>query len=142
MKNKITVEFKDFFSEIDNKEYYLRKIWLPQRLTEGSKWIKFKDEQLWFECYYIEELTMANPHRTAYIEFDFGMEHSIPLLIQDNFILRDMQDAIDEEKMAFSVIFDLFHAFHHPNLDPNYTVYHWALYGNLKDRVIIGDDRD
>ena len=35
--------------------------------------------------------------------------------------------------------FDLFHAFCHCSFDPNYTYLHWALYGNLKDRVTINE---
>ena len=59
--------------------------------------------------------------------------------VKNNFILRYMDDKSDEEKIVFDIIFDLMHAFFHVSDDPNYDDYHWALYGNLKDRVEIGE---
>jgi hypothetical protein len=41
----------------------------------------------------------------------------------------------DEDIVRRQVEFDLAHTFDHPNYDPNYSHTHWALYGNLKDRV-------
>ena len=141
MANKTQVENKDFISEIDGEKHYLRKIIFPERIVEGGRWIEFKTGLLSFECFHIDGITMADPTKVAHIEFDFGLQTQIHLLPQNNFILSHMhKDATDEERMAYDVTFDLFHAFHHTNVDPNYTHYHWALYGNLKDRVEIGED--
>jgi hypothetical protein len=38
-----------------------------------------------------------------------------------------------------TIKFDLMHAFFHYQGDPNYTHLHWALYGNLEDRVELRD---
>ena len=42
-----------------------------------------------------------------------------------------------EDKVKRMAQYDLSHAFFHYKDDPNYTHYHWALYGNYKDRVIL-----
>jgi hypothetical protein len=144
LNNKPIVENLDYDSEIDGKHCYLRKITLPKKLVEGERWIEFKGDPLSFECHYIDGITLEDPTKVAHITFDFGMGTEIHLLPQNNFILThaEAEGLSDEEKMAFDVIFDLFHAFHHTNVDPNYSHYHWALYGNLKDRIEIGDDYD
>jgi hypothetical protein len=141
MLDQIIVENLDYISELDGKNYYFRRIILPKRIEESDRWIEF-NKPLSFTCHHIDETTTENPRKIAYIEFDFGMQTQINLLVQNNFILKNMsKDLTDEELMARDVIFDLFHAFHHTNVDPNYYHYHWALYGNLKDRVIIGEKK-
>lgn len=126
------IENKDYISEIDNEKKYLRKVTFPSRIEEGDRWIEFT-KPFSFECYHIDS-------DIAYIEFDFGMVTKIQLNPEKNFILMNHKDATDEEKMAFDVQFDIFHAFFHTPVDPNYTHYHWALYGMLRDRVTTGGE--
>lgn len=139
LTNKPIIVNKDYLSSIDNVVCYKRDIILPETIYEGDRWIKFS-EPLTLTCYYID--TETHGYKVATFEFDFGMTHSIALEVEHNCILRDFIGATDEEKIAFDVIFDLFHAFFHPSVDPNYEDYHWALYGNLKDRVEIGENDD
>ena len=85
----------------------------------------------------------AGDTTTAYIEMDFGMEYKIkPVATKNGGWHYDEinKDSTNEEVIKTIIKFDLFHAFCHTSLDPNYGIIHWALYGNLKDRVIIKDD--
>ncbi|MFA7219178.1 MAG: hypothetical protein WC119_01515 [Synergistaceae bacterium] len=126
------IENKDYISEIDGEKKYLRKVIFPSRIEEGDRWIEFT-KPLSFECYHIDS-------DIAYIEFDFGMRNEIQINPEKNFILMHHKASSDEERMAFDVQFDLFHAFFHVTEDPNYTHYHWALYGMLRDRVTTGGE--
>lgn len=139
MKNKPTIERTDYVSSLDGKTYYGSKITLPETIYEGYNWIKFKNP-LVISCYSIN--STDNGHRTAFFNFDWGMDGQTPLEKEHNFILMHSDNLSDEEKIAFDVIFDLFHAFFHPSEDPNYSYYHWALYGMLKDRVETGEDSE
>jgi hypothetical protein len=64
----------------------------------------------------------------------------------DNFMTGNLTTT--EEKLRRMVEFDLAHAFGHPPIDPNFEVFHWALFGNLKcyykgeneDNYDTGDD--
>ena len=139
MKNKALIEREDYVSEIDGKTYYFCKITLPKKIWEDDyRWIEF-ESPLVFTCHFIQEATEEDPHQIAFFTFDFGMDGQTNLNLKHNCILMGKEDASNEEKMVIDVIFDLFHAFFHYNGDPNYNYYHWALYGNLKDRVKIGE---
>ena len=111
-------------------------ITFPTRIYEDGEWIEFKSP-LVLECHYIGD--KDHGHKVAAFTFDFGMEHITSLTKEHNFILRQYENKSDIEKIVIDVVFDLFHAFFHTQYDPNYTDYHWALYGNLKDRVKIGE---
>jgi hypothetical protein len=82
---------------------------------------------------------------TAYVSYDFGMDQRIPVVKERNFLHNYTGDnpECDPIKTVFSTVkFDLMHAFHHYQGDPNYSHTHWALYGNLKDRVTTFDTYD
>lgn len=72
----------------------------------------------------------------AYIEFDFGMTVKIAADQDSNFFIWGKNNSY-EEIIKETIKFDLFHAFTHVNFDPNYTAYHWALLGWLKERTKI-----
>lgn len=69
---------------------------------------------------------------SIFLETDFGMRIQISRI--DNMLITNKRTSVNDIVLK-TIIFDLFHAFYHPEIDPNYTHYHWALYGNLKDRV-------
>ena len=79
----------------------------------------------------------------AFSELDFGMEIHVPLDVKDNWLMNGYGGLTKEsdpiDVLMRTICFDLFHAFFHPTEDPNYDFYHWALYGNLKDRVTLKD---
>jgi hypothetical protein len=73
------------------------------------------------------------------------MSDKVSIHKQYNYLYNYTNDnpECDPIKTAFSVVkFDLMHAFHHVNCDPNYTHRHWALYGNLKNNVNAFDFED
>lgn len=98
---------------------------LPTEFQELGK-ITCK-EPISIEVYHIDEKT----HR-AYFAWDFGMEGVVHL---KNWVLEGKQIQGVKERILSDVIFDIGHAFFHYEGDPNYTPYHWALVGWLKDRV-------
>ena len=107
-------------------------ITMPQEMREGPDVICFKpDQELSFELYFVDA-------GCAYITLDFGMDVYISLV--DNFLAEESDT--EEEILKKTLSFDLFHAFFHCIADPNYTIYHWALYGNLKDRLDTTEDED
>jgi hypothetical protein len=136
-RNKPTIKRDDYVSELDGKTHYSCEITLPETIYEGYNHIRFK-KPLVINCYCIN--STDNGHLTAFYSFDFGMDSQTPLEKEHNFILMHSDNLSNEEKIAFDVIFDLFHAFFHTSEDPNYSYKHWALYGNLKDRVETGED--
>ena len=85
----------------------------------------------------------------ATVTFDFGMEIHVPLTSANNFLISSEIHKTNEhcvsdsspmiDKIRATLEFDLDHAFLHINQDPNYNTYHWALFGNLKDRVNVLD---
>jgi len=79
---------------------------------------------------------------SALAVYDFGMEDRIAVT-KDKNCLYDYAGGnaeCDPIKTVFSSIkFDLMHAFFHYQGDPNYSHLHWALYGNLKERVTADD---
>lgn len=80
------------------------------------------------------------PVTIAYIIFDFGLEYEInPVSTKNNgWGYQGINPNSTNDMVIKSVIiYDLFHAFTHFQGDPNYTHLHWALYGNLKDRIKV-----
>lgn len=73
------------------------------------------------------------------VEYDFGMLIEEDAIRKDGFLGLDEKSSI-RDIVSKTVKFDLEHAFLHPQIDPNYTTLHWALYGWLKDRVTISVD--
>lgn len=84
-------------------------------------------EPISIEVYHIDEKT-----ERAYFTWDFGMDGIVHL---KNWILEGKQIEGIKERILADVIFDIGHAFFHYEGDPNYTPYHWALAGWLKDRI-------
>lgn len=126
--------------EGDDSPFEIVKITFPEVIEEGYRKIKFLDT-FSFECLNIEEEEADGvKSRSAYVIFDFGMSSIIQLDSRKNCIFMGRDDLSDNDKMFEDVKFDLFHAFFHYVDDPNYTHYHWALYGNLKDRVEIDEE--
>jgi hypothetical protein len=114
------------------------RITLPQIISEEDRRIRFKDKLSL-------EWAVAEDHETHVvvdITFDFGMSFlwnvkkdgkgGFQTFLQENLTLKE---AIQKDTE-----FSLFHAFFHTPDDPNYDISHWALYGNLKDRVDLAED--
>jgi hypothetical protein len=72
------------------------------------------------------------------VEYDFGMMIKESCDVSSGFLGLNKNSSI-EEIVKRTVTFDLEHSFCHPSEDPNYTTMHWAIYGWLKDRVIIAE---
>lgn len=78
----------------------------------------------------------------AFATFDFGMEIESSVSPENNSLTKVGYEGLTPESSTHdilfkSLLFDLIHAFFHYPKDPNYTHYHWALYGNLKERVTL-----
>jgi len=76
--------------------------------------------------------------------YDFGMPGVAPLDEKNNMLVGSgyeglTKDSSLEDILEKSLWFDLFHALCHPPQDPNYTYYHHALFGWLRDRAIISE---
>lgn len=79
----------------------------------------------------------------ATIRYDFGMYDTIPLSKGDNMHVNYMTRNPDADLAIFvfnTIALDIMHAFFHYVGDPNYNHTHWALFGNLKDRVEVCKD--
>ena len=100
-------------------------ITLPPEFHEIGK-ITCKDP-ISISVYYIDEKTDR-----AYFTWDFGMEGIVHL---KNWILEGKKIEGVIERILADVLFDIGHAFFHYEGDPNYTSYHWALTGWLRDRI-------
>ena len=100
---------------------------LEIKIAEGV--VKFREPVIvgWFQRY--------EDDVGSYLmyEYDFGMTGRY--YFGPNSILGINSKMSDEDIIRRIVEFDLAHAFDHPQEDPNYNHTHWALYGNLKDRV-------
>ena len=100
---------------------------IPKEIRSVGMVIRFLDN---------EELHATIDHRDdthVYLTLDFGMPTCVTTV--DNFLAENGDS--EEDIILKTLQFDLVHAFCHPVEDPNYTHYHWALYGNLKNRVIL-----
>lgn len=77
---------------------------------------------------------------TVYVDYDFGLTDKFRPYESIN--KGWYYGGIDKDTPLADIVkefirYDLFHAFCHTSLDPNYGHLHWALYGNLKDRVTV-----
>jgi hypothetical protein len=76
--------------------------------------------------------------------YDFGLTMETPLDPEHNWLTNGYngltKDSSPEDILMGSIMFDLFHAFFHETQDPNYSHYHWALVGWLKNRAALKDD--
>jgi len=109
------------------------KIELPNSFFELGL-IKLK-EPISIELYYVDR----RQHR-AYFTWDFGMDCEVFL---NSFMLTSRVTSRYQRlknKVLMQIKYDLGHAFFHYEGDPNYTHYHWALAGWLKDRVEAVDE--
>ena len=72
---------------------------------------------------------------------DVCMDMSTPLDLEHNWLVNGYEglnkDSLLEDILMYSIIYDLFHSFCHDKEDPNFSHYNWALYGNLKGRVLV-----
>ncbi len=78
----------------------------------------------------------------AYVTYDFGMCDSVPVTKGRNCLYNYSNDNKDADPIltALSTIkYDLEHALHHYDGDPNYNHRHWALRGELWDRSTCWD---
>jgi hypothetical protein len=77
----------------------------------------------------------------AYATYDFGMELMTPLDVKNNWLANGYEglskDSTPEDILMKTLFYDLFHAFCHIPEDPNYSHYHWALRGWLKERADV-----
>ena len=77
----------------------------------------------------------------GYATFDFGMEVEHALDAEHNCLVNGYEgltkDSSPTDILMKSIFFDLFHAFFHIPEDPNYSHYHWALRGWLKERALV-----
>ena len=80
----------------------------------------------------------------AFTTYDFGLTMETPIDPEHNWLTNGYngltKDSSPEDILMNSLIFDLFHAFCHETQDPNYSHYHFALVGWLKDRATITDN--
>jgi hypothetical protein len=99
------------------------KLYLPEKFQELGE----------FTCkepIYIDVYNVDRRFGLVYFTWDFGMDSSFSL---KNFTCRHLKRL--KHKIYREIIFDVGHAFFHYEGDPNYTHYHWALKGWLKDRL-------
>lgn len=101
------------------------------KIDEGDTFIVF-DPPLKVEIYQIKD----NDGDYAELNFDFGMTSK---MYYTNFITKMMPDdwIVRTRRM---IEFELCHSFHFTNMDPNYNILSWALFGNLAHRVTCGQD--
>jgi hypothetical protein len=99
------------------------KLYLPEKFKELGEFTC--KEPIYIDVYYVNRITGA-----VYFTWDFGMDSSISLR---SFTCRFLKGL--KKKIYREITFDLGHAFFHYEGDPNYTIYHWALKGWLKDRL-------
>lgn len=105
------------------------------RLTVDYKiWQKI-DKETEQECY-PDDVPMM-----GYCTFDFGMQMNTPLNAENNILINGYEGLSEESSpqdiLMKTLIYDLMHAFYHTPEDPNFTYFHWALNGWLKDRTSV-----
>ena len=113
------------------------RIDFPSNIYEGNNVIHFK------QPFYVDWLTPLDENNIAHISFDSGMSCELEIDPLKDFLfgMYDTNEIIIR-KIKEMISFDLFHAFFHCTEDPNFTYYHWALYGLLKDRVECKEEEE
>jgi hypothetical protein len=85
----------------------------------------------------------------AFVKYDFGLVMQTTLDEKNNALVKGYngkgyeglsKDSELEDILMYTIIFDIFHAFCHATLSPNYTYYHWALKGWLRENAILIED--
>ena len=79
----------------------------------------------------------------VFVDYDFGMPDKFCPYdsIRNGWGYNGISLETPMEEIVKSFIkFDLFHAFCHYPLDPNYSHLHWALFGNLKEQTKVIDN--
>lgn len=139
-KNGQNIPFKNRteYEEIRKKEIE-SKPW-----AEGTFWFEWLEEadRLEFNLPLIVEWMafIKDNVVTVYVDYDFGMTDKFRPYesIKGGWCYNDINEKTPLDEIVKSFVqYDLFHAFCHTPLDPNYSHLHWALYGNLKDRVKV-----
>ncbi len=88
------------------------------------------------------DITIEKGGETAYISYDFGMQDRISIKKDRNCLYNysnDNQNADPVLTAVSTIKYDLEHAFHHYDGDPNYNHTHWALRAELQSRVTAYD---
>ena len=104
------------------------KLYLKRRFVEIG--LVYCIEPIYIDVYYVDRKT-----KVVYFTWDFGMDGAVGL---NNFNIKNIKGL--KNKIIADVYFDIGHAFFHYEGDPNYTHYHWALRGWLKNRVDIVEE--
>ena len=132
---KPLIEGKFIFKGIQEGEGEGRRVieFTPPLVVEYSIWEKKNAEG---GDNYPEDTAMM-----AFATYDFGMEMMTPLDVKNNWLANGYQglskDSTPEDILMKTLFYDLFHAFCHIPQDPNYSHYHWALCGWLKERANV-----
>lgn len=92
----------------------INQICLPNPVKEIGT-ILFKDPIYIFDIY--------NDQGKVYFRWGFGMDSEVELADTD---INDLEEL--KAKLIEDCVFHLGHAFFHPQADPNYSAYHWALF--------------
>jgi hypothetical protein len=101
------------------------KLYLPDKFTELC--IFTCKEPIYIDIYHVDRQLGY-----VYFTWDFGMDAVVSLR---TYISKHRKGL--KKKVFREIIFDVGHAFCHCSEDPNYTEYHWALRGWLKDRLEV-----
>lgn len=94
--------------------------------------LQFEDQILTFDPAVLVEARHDCERPNFKIEFDFGLKLDYD---SEEEIFGDIH-ALNDCARRF-LEYHLIHAFFNCKRDPNYTVLHWALWGNLKDRIKV-----
>jgi len=130
-----------------NRQEYeaVRKVEVESKpWAEGTFWFEWLEEadKLEFHLPLIVEwmASVKDNIVTVYLDYDFGLTYEFRPYesIKKGWCYNNIHEQTPLDEIVKSFIqYDLFHAFCHTSLDPNYSHLHWALYGNLKDRVKV-----
>ncbi len=131
---------------------FSKGIFVFQEIQEGSggskRSIKFNpflivDYDIWEKTdketgqeNYPDDLPML-----AFAEFDFGMEMQTAVDVEHNWLMNGYEglakDSSPDDVLLKTLTYDLFHALCHDKQDLNYSYFHWALSGWIKNRAKV-----
>ena len=127
-EDKVKIERREFVSEYNGKTYIGAQFSIKELYGYGA--LIFKGEPLEV-C-----ATIEKGSDVAYYSYDFGMNDHVSIKKTPGGFGYDP----DPVKIVCNAIkFDLEHAFHHTDIDPNFGHVHWALREVLKHRIIAYD---
>jgi hypothetical protein len=133
-EDKVEIIRSEHVSEYDGKTYIEAKFIIKELYGYGA--VIFTKTPL--EVH----VSIEKGADIAHFWYDFGMSDEVCVTKDKNFLYNygNTNEECDPIQTVLNTIkFDLMHAFNHYNGDPNYGKTHWALYGNLKDRVLAYD---